>query len=176
MARFCDELQLFLVAPQRRSTSTPSRCSGTTAVRACDLAAVPDGDPGQNQRGDRRYARYVPEMLAQHAQAARSPSVRPTEVTRSCHGTTPVASRTQGVHPRLPREAAAEISRPRTRIGEKDAMPANALIRTQQFSRLLGLTGTRSPPWPPTNRTHCALSSPGPAPTSSSTASHYLRS
>ena len=42
-------------------------------------------------------------------------------------------------------------------------MPATALIRTQQFSRLLGLTGTRSPPWPPTNRTRCALSSPGPA-------------
>jgi len=44
--------------------------------------------------------------------------------------------------PRLPREAAAEISRPRTRIGEGTPWPATILITNGQFSGLVALPGT----------------------------------
>src|SRR5215831_6244137 len=42
-------------------------------------------------------------------------------------------------YPRLPREATAERSRPRSQPGKGDAMPSTTLITTSQLSRLIGL-------------------------------------
>src|SRR6516165_8948102 len=42
-------------------------------------------------------------------------------------------------YPRLPREATAETSRPRSQPGKGDAMPSTTLITTSQLSRLIGM-------------------------------------
>src|SRR5262252_1283973 len=42
-------------------------------------------------------------------------------------------------YPRLPREATAERSRPRSQPGKGDAVPSITLITTSQLSRLIGL-------------------------------------
>src|SRR5262252_3930452 len=42
-------------------------------------------------------------------------------------------------YPRLPREAAAETSRPRSQPGKGDAMPSTTVITATQLSRLVGL-------------------------------------
>ena len=44
--------------------------------------------------------------------------------------------------PRLPREAAAERSRPHSQSGKGDAMAVTTLITVPQFSRLIGLPNT----------------------------------